>query len=182
MATHSSILAWRIPWTGGPGGLQSMEWQRGVHGQQLTHALYSQNRRHSIEKSIFLKLSQIKCNDKSLGEGNGNPLQYSWPGKSHGQRSLVGYSPRGCKELDTTEQLTHVHANKQFSISIKKSAINKYSMATSYHVSSSLLPIFWFLNQTHIFQGFVMAALHFQVPISLETLTARGTIRNHSSV
>ena len=25
MATHSSILAWRIPWTGEPGGLQSME-------------------------------------------------------------------------------------------------------------------------------------------------------------
>ena len=24
IATHSSILAWRIPWTGEPGGLQSM--------------------------------------------------------------------------------------------------------------------------------------------------------------
>ena len=29
----------------------------------------------------------------SSGEGNGNPLQYSGPGKSHGQRSLMGYSP-----------------------------------------------------------------------------------------
>ena len=28
MATHSSILAWRIPWTEGPGGLQSMGSQR----------------------------------------------------------------------------------------------------------------------------------------------------------
>ena len=28
------------------------------------------------------------------------------PGKSHGQRSLAGYSPWGQKELDTTEQLT----------------------------------------------------------------------------
>ena len=28
MATHSSILAWRIPWTGEPGGLQSMESQK----------------------------------------------------------------------------------------------------------------------------------------------------------
>ena len=27
-ATHSSILAWRIPWTEEPGGLQSMESQR----------------------------------------------------------------------------------------------------------------------------------------------------------
>ena len=28
MATHSSILAWRIPWTEGPGRLQSMGSQR----------------------------------------------------------------------------------------------------------------------------------------------------------
>ena len=28
------------------------------------------------------------------------------PGKCHGQWSLVGYSPQGCKELDMTEQLT----------------------------------------------------------------------------
>ena len=26
MATHSSILAWEIPWTEKPGGLQSMGW------------------------------------------------------------------------------------------------------------------------------------------------------------
>ena len=31
MATHSSILAWRIPWTEEPGGLQSMGSQRDVH-------------------------------------------------------------------------------------------------------------------------------------------------------
>ena len=29
------------------------------------------------------------------------------PGKSHGQRSLAGYSPWGCKELDTTEHQHH---------------------------------------------------------------------------
>ena len=28
MATCSNFLAWRIPWTGEPGGLQSMELQR----------------------------------------------------------------------------------------------------------------------------------------------------------
>ena len=28
MATHSNFLAWRIPWTEGPGGLQSMGLQR----------------------------------------------------------------------------------------------------------------------------------------------------------
>ena len=31
MATHSSILAWEIPWTEEPGGLQSMELQRVGH-------------------------------------------------------------------------------------------------------------------------------------------------------
>ena len=31
MATHSSVLAWRIPWTKEPGELQSMGWQRVRH-------------------------------------------------------------------------------------------------------------------------------------------------------
>ena len=31
MATHSSILAWKIPWTEGPGGLQSMGSQTAGH-------------------------------------------------------------------------------------------------------------------------------------------------------
>ena len=35
---------------------------------------------------------------KSPGEGNGNPLQYSSLGKSHGQRSLACYSLKGHKE------------------------------------------------------------------------------------
>ena len=30
--------------------------------------------------------------------------------KIHGQRSLVGYSPKGCKELDMAKQLSHVHS------------------------------------------------------------------------
>ena len=43
------------------------------------------------------------------------PLRRKWqpavvflPGKFHGQRSLVGYSPWGHKESDTTEQLSQV--------------------------------------------------------------------------
>ena len=34
------------------------------------------------------------------------PTTVFLPGESHEQRNLVGYSPWGCKELDTTEQLT----------------------------------------------------------------------------
>ena len=41
MATHSSIRAWRIPWTEEPGGLQSMELQR--VGQDFTFTFPSIN-------------------------------------------------------------------------------------------------------------------------------------------
>ena len=37
---------------------------------------------------------------------NGNPLQYFLPGEFHRQRSLVGYSQWGCKELNMAE---HTH-------------------------------------------------------------------------
>ena len=43
---------------------------------------------------------------RSPGEGNGNPLQYSCHAWSPGQRSLVGCSPWGCKDLGTAE---HTH-------------------------------------------------------------------------
>ena len=43
---------------------------------------------------------------RSPGGEHGNPLQYSWLENPHGQRSLAGYSPQGCKESDMTEQLS----------------------------------------------------------------------------
>ena len=47
---------------------------------------------------------------RSPGGGHGNPLQYSCLENPHGQRSLVGYSPWGHKESDTTEWLsTYIH-------------------------------------------------------------------------
>ena len=55
MAPHSSTLAWKIPWTEEPGGLQSMGSHRVGHDRAT---------------SLWLFLSCI-------GEGNGNPLQCS---------------------------------------------------------------------------------------------------------
>ena len=47
------------------------------------------------------------------GGGYGNPLQYFCLENPHEQRSLAGYSPRGRKELDMTEQLsTAQHVKK----------------------------------------------------------------------
>ena len=43
--------------------------------------------------------SSITGSRKSPGEGNGNPLQYFLPGKFHGQRSVAGHSPWGCKRI-----------------------------------------------------------------------------------
>ena len=47
---------------------------------------------------------------RSPGGGHGNPLQHSYLEDPHGQRSLAGYSPWGCKELDTTEQVSTAHS------------------------------------------------------------------------
>ena len=41
MATHTCILAWRIPWTEEPGGLLSTWLQRGDMTEQLTLSLLS---------------------------------------------------------------------------------------------------------------------------------------------
>ena len=43
---------------------------------------------------------------RSSGGGHDNPLQHSCLENSPGQRSLVDYSPWGCKESDTTERPT----------------------------------------------------------------------------
>jgi len=43
-ATHSNILAWRIPWTEKPGRLQSTGDSRGV-GQDLAHTQFGQMQR-----------------------------------------------------------------------------------------------------------------------------------------
>ena len=49
-------------------------------------------------------LGSIPGLGRSPGGGPGTPLQYSWSVQyPHGQRTLVGYSPWGHKESDTTE-------------------------------------------------------------------------------
>ena len=101
MATHSSILAWRIPWT--------EELGRMAMGLQ----------RDTIEVTLlvmvldFPDVSVVKNPPANAG-GSGDgfdpcvgkiPWRRKWqpipvflPEESHGQRSLVGYSPWGHKE------------------------------------------------------------------------------------
>ena len=57
MATHSSILAWRIPWTEEPGGLHSIGLQRvGYDWSNLAHTHYS-----LVKKIRSDRLSPCKC-------------------------------------------------------------------------------------------------------------------------
>ena len=51
-------------------------------------------------------LGSIPGFGRSPGGGHGNPLQDSGMENPHGQNSLVGYSPWGCKESDMTERLS----------------------------------------------------------------------------
>ena len=80
MATHSSTLAWKIPWTEEPGRLQSMWLQKVKHERlHFTHFILYHWRRKRQPTPVFL------------------------PGESHGQGSLVGHGPLGRRELDTTK-------------------------------------------------------------------------------
>ena len=58
------------------------------------------------------KESVCSAGDQGLIPGSGRKEWLSTgaflPGESHRQRSLVVYSPWGCKELDTTEQLNFI--------------------------------------------------------------------------
>ena len=78
MATHSSVLAWRIPGTGEPGGLLSLGSHRVVH-DLLSSFTFIQWRRKWQPTPVIL------------------------PGEPQGQGSLVGCRLCGCTESDTTE-------------------------------------------------------------------------------
>ena len=81
MTPHSSALAWKIPWTEEPGGLQSMRSLRVGHdwATSLSFFTFMHWRRKWQPTPVFL------------------------PGESQGQRSLVGGRLWGRTELDTTE-------------------------------------------------------------------------------
>ena len=81
-----------------------------------TERLSMHSTQHCVRYSKGLEVAQmvnsagnlglIPGSGHSPGEENGNPIPVFLPGKSHGQRSLVGYSPWGHEESDMTEQLT----------------------------------------------------------------------------
>ena len=81
MAPHSSILAWKIPWTEEPGGLQSMGLLRVGHNWATSLSLFTFT--HWRRKW--------------------QPTPVFSPGESQGRESLVGCRLWGRTESDTTE-------------------------------------------------------------------------------
>ena len=60
-----------------------------------------------VKKSACQEMQVQSLGQKDPLEKEMAPTPVFLPGESHGQRSLVGYSPWGCKESDTTERLNH---------------------------------------------------------------------------
>ena len=93
MAPHSSTLAWKIPWTEEPGGLQSMGSHRVGHhcATSLSLFIFMHWRRKWQPTSVFL------------------------PGESQGWGSLVGCHLWGRTESDTTEA-TYQHQQTMYTM------------------------------------------------------------------
>ena len=84
MATSSSILAGKIPWTEEPGRPQSMESQESDTTERLSRRAFTVEQGVELEKAMA-------------------PTPVLLPGKSHGWRSLAGCSPLGREESVLTE-------------------------------------------------------------------------------
>ena len=85
-------------------------------------------------------LGSIPGSGRSPGKGSGQPTPAFLPGKSHGQRSLVGYSSWGCQELDTIELHFHFLSlafSYWFIISFKSRNYYCYSIFSLSHISHS---------------------------------------------
>ena len=99
MATHSSNLAWRIPWTGEPGRLQSIGSQRVGHSR--AQGQWKQNSVHQNSGSGAAKLRGVK-----------NSLERVFPGSP-----VVKTSPSNAGGVDSTPvwrtKIPHVSGPKK---------------------------------------------------------------------
>ena len=72
METHSSTLAWKIPWTEEPGRLQSMELQRVRHGCMTSLSLFTFHF-HALEKEMATHSSVLAWRIPGMAEPGGLP-------------------------------------------------------------------------------------------------------------
>ena len=110
MATHTSILDWRIPWTEEPGGLQSMGSQKVRHDWVI-------NTFTSLSKVKMPEKSQVcnKCSVNALPTEKG--LKWPWVGsqwgfKMRGKPSLLSGAPGLYREKTLSWAVHHPRERK----------------------------------------------------------------------
>ena len=101
MVTHSSILAWRIPWTQKPGGLQSIGSPRVGHNWSDSAINNLPAVQETLERGVDPWVR------KTPWRRAWQPTPVFLPGESPGQCNLGGYSSEGSKESDMTEVTEH---------------------------------------------------------------------------
>ena len=113
LATHSGTLAWRIPWTEEPGGLQSVGSRRVGHDWATSPSLFTfmHWRRKWQPTPVFL------------------------PGESQGQGSLVGCRLWGRTESDTTEATQQQQQQQCVYVTATLSVCSTFSFPTPGHKS-----------------------------------------------
>ena len=100
MATHSSVLAWRIPGTGEPGGLPSMGSHRVGHDW-----------RDLAAAAAYIYI---------IGEGNGNPLLYSCLENPMDRGAWWAAVQRVAQSQTPLKRLSNIYIIKWNDINIKK--------------------------------------------------------------
>ena len=124
MATHSSTLAWKIPWIEEPGRLQSMVSQRVGHNWATSVSVSVVENLGASQVALVVRnlpangdlrdVGSIPGSGRSPGGGHGNPLKYSclenpmdrgvWWATVHG----VTRSQRWLKWLSIHEELSQM--------------------------------------------------------------------------
>ena len=87
-----------------PPGTWRWIWKGGVENREdedILQRWYSHRLSPGSLETQWIALLQLL----QAGEANGKPTPVFLPGEFHGQRRLVGYSPWGRRESDTTERL-----------------------------------------------------------------------------
>ena len=107
MATHSSTLAWEIPWMEEPGRLQSIGLQRVGHDFTFTFNFHF----HALEKEMETHSGVLAWRSPGTGEPGGLP------------------SKRGRTESDTTEATQQQQQQKQAGIMEKAMAPHSSTLA-----------------------------------------------------
>ena len=103
-------VAWKIPRTEEPGrspcNHKKSDMTKQLRNNNYTASLVGQQSRTQLQCRSCRRPGSILGIWRSPGDSKWWPTPVFLPEKVHGQRSLAGYSPLGCRESDTAKQHT----------------------------------------------------------------------------